>query len=58
LLFKVSCSLDFETIFSLAPYLTNKNLVFCTFNFNALNAICFLLFIGAIGKSAQIGLHL
>ena len=26
-------------------------------NLNVINIICFLLFIGAVGKSAQIGLH-
>jgi NADH-ubiquinone oxidoreductase chain 5 len=51
-------AVDFETIFSLAPYLLNKDLVFCTLKFNTLNLITLLLFIGSAGKSAQIGLHL
>ena len=58
LIFLVVKSVDFETIFSLSPYLINKKLVFTTLYFDALNIICILLFVGAIGKSAQIGLHI
>jgi NADH-ubiquinone oxidoreductase chain 5 len=32
-------------------------LIFCNMKFHAITVICILLFIGAIGKSAQIGLH-
>ena len=31
---------------------------FCGFTFSALNLICFFLFLGAMGKSAQLGLHI
>jgi NADH-ubiquinone oxidoreductase chain 5 len=51
-------AVDFETIFSLAPYLLNKKLIFCSFELNTLNLVTFLLFIGSAGKSAQVGLHL
>ena len=32
-------------------------LIFCNFEFDALTCICLLLFVGAVGKSAQLGLH-
>lgn len=38
---------------SLAP----GSFVFCNQHVDALSAICLLLFVGAVGKSAQIGLH-
>ena len=50
-------SVNFDTIFNLA---SDKSLVtiniFST-DINALTVICLLLFIGAMGKSAQLGLH-
>ncbi len=58
LIYASTQSVDFETIFSLTPYLINNNLVFGTFELNILNTITFFLFVGATGKSAQIGLHL
>ncbi|BBN01409.1 hypothetical protein MPTK1_2g07160 [Marchantia polymorpha subsp. ruderalis] len=30
---------------------------FCNMGFHAITVICILVFIGAVGKSAQIGLH-
>lgn len=52
-------SLKFATVFCLAPCLITEKLFFFTPNFqlNYITFICFFLFIGAMGKSAQIGLH-
>jgi NADH-ubiquinone oxidoreductase chain 5 len=50
-------SIDYATIASLAPYLKNKSINFLNFDFNLLSCICVFLFIGAVGKSAQLGLH-
>jgi len=50
-------SLDFSTIFALSPYIANTNFIFLNLEVDKLTLICLLLFIGVIGKSAQIGLH-
>lgn len=50
-------SLDYSTVFSLVPFFVNKKLIIFAYGFNIIDTICFLLFIGVIGKSAQIGLH-
>jgi len=55
--FFVFKSLDVHLIFSLAPFYLNSTLNFCGFELPILTVICSLLFIGAMGKSAQIGLH-
>ena len=58
MVFFVYCqSVDFSIIFSLIPLLINENFYFCGFYFNVLNLGSFFLFIGAVGKSAQLGLH-
>jgi NADH-ubiquinone oxidoreductase chain 5 len=56
-IFLVFKSLDFTTVFATAPYFVNENFVFFNFEVDKLTLICILLFIGAVGKSAQIGLH-
>jgi NADH-quinone oxidoreductase subunit L len=45
---------DFSTIFARVGDLANTKLAY---DYSTLDAICFLLFIGCMGKSAQIGLH-
>jgi NADH-ubiquinone oxidoreductase chain 5 len=50
-------SIDFITVFATAPYFANVNFVFFNTVCDQLTIICILLFIGAVGKSAQIGLH-
>ena len=50
-------SLNFLTLFSIIPYLSNSNFFFFGVEFNLLNVICFFLLLGAFGKSAQLGLH-
>ena len=50
-------TVDFITVFACAHHFANTNFIFCTFEFDILNTLCILLFVGAIGKSAQLGLH-
>jgi NADH-ubiquinone oxidoreductase chain 5 len=56
-IFFVFKSLDVHVIFALAPFFLNSTLNFLGFQLPVLMVICSLLFIGAMGKSAQIGLH-
>src|SRR6202048_622334 len=50
-------STDFETIFACAPGLTGKTIDFFGWHADALTLTCLLLFMGAMGKSAQFLLH-
>src|ERR1700684_386122 len=50
-------SVDFETIFAGAPGLTGKTIDFFGWHADALTLTCLLLFMGAMGKSAQFLLH-
>jgi len=50
-------AVDYATVFALAPQLSSFTLFFFNFEFKALNLIGILLFVGAVGKSAQLGLH-
>ncbi|KAI3423008.1 hypothetical protein D9Q98_010851, partial (mitochondrion) [Chlorella vulgaris] len=56
-IFSVFKTSDFSIVFACAPYLATKSLVFCNLEFHAFTCISLLLFIGAVGKSAQLGLH-
>ena len=58
-IFYVFGSVDYSTVFALASNVWSKGeqLSFFQMNFDSLNFICFFLFFGAVGKSAQIGLH-
>ena len=56
-LFYVFKTTDFASIFPCVPLIATQKFIFCTFEFDALTCICLLLFVGAIGKSAQLGLH-
>jgi NADH:ubiquinone oxidoreductase subunit 5 (subunit L)/multisubunit Na+/H+ antiporter MnhA subunit len=57
LIFYYFKNLDFSVIFNLSYFLVFDNINFLFFNINKLNFICFFLFLGVIGKSAQLGLH-
>ena len=57
ILFFFTRSLDFEIIFSMKEQLSFNKFSFFGFDFNVLDTICFFLFMGAMGKSAQIFLH-
>src|SRR3954452_18883639 len=50
-------STDFETIFAGAPGLSGKTIDFFGWHADALTLTCLLLFMGAMGKSAQFLLH-
>jgi len=50
-------SLNFGTVFAMAPFFQDKTLFFAGFELDILSTIAALLFFGACGKSAQIGLH-
>ena len=50
-------SISFETIFAAAPDKADATIEFLGFEAHALTTLCILLFIGAMGKSAQLGLH-
>jgi NADH-quinone oxidoreductase subunit L len=50
-------TLDFNAVFAAAPAIAGKTFVFAGYNFDILTTICLLLFMGAMGKSAQLGLH-
>ena len=50
-------SIDFDTIFAGAPGLTGKTIDFFGWHADALTLTCLLLFMGAMGKSAQFLLH-
>jgi len=56
-IFFVFKSIDFSTVFASCYYLFNINFLFFNIELDALTIISLLLFVGAIGKSAQIGLH-
>src|SRR5579863_541789 len=55
--FVIFGSLDFDTVFGKAPGAVNTVMNFLGWQVPALSLACVLLFIGAMGKSAQIGLH-
>lgn len=50
-------TLDFSVVFLLAPYMQFYNINFFFQQVPLLDIICFFFLIGAVGKSAQIGLH-
>src|SRR5579864_7081615 len=55
--FVIFGSLDFDTVFGKAPTATHTVMNFLGWQVPALTLACVLLFIGAMGKSAQLGLH-
>ena len=50
-------SVDYATIFALAPTAVGSTIERRGFHFDSLTVIGLLLFVGAVGKSAQLGLH-
>ena len=57
LIFYLFGTVNYSEVFELIPQSLDKKLSFLGINFNAINLICILLFIGAMGKSAQLFLH-
>ncbi|MFY9288530.1 MAG: NADH-quinone oxidoreductase subunit L [Alphaproteobacteria bacterium] len=50
-------SVDFASMFAKAPQLATVEMIFMGHAVPALTTVCLLLFVGAMGKSAQLGLH-
>lgn len=52
-------AVDYATVFSIAPFVSSggTNSLFFFYSFDSLTIISLLLFVGAVGKSAQLGLH-
>ena len=50
-------SIDFSIMFSVTPYVLVRSLTFFNCEINILTIISFFVFLGAVGKSAQLGLH-
>ena len=57
LIFYLFGTVNYAEVFEQIPSIVDKNLVFLGIEVNAIDLICLLLFIGAMGKSAQILLH-
>ena len=56
-LFMLTDSIKFDDIFAVVPELAEQTIGFAGMEFNAANLVAILLFIGAMGKSAQFILH-
>ena len=57
LIFYIFGTVNYNEVFSQVPYNADKEISFIGVNIKAINLICILLFIGAMGKSAQFLLH-
>src|ERR1700684_829814 len=55
--FYLTGAVDFDTVFAQAPALVGKTFHFLSWDLDTLTVICLLLFMGAMGKSAQFLLH-
>ncbi|MDG1531849.1 MAG: NADH-quinone oxidoreductase subunit L [Paracoccaceae bacterium] len=56
-LFLMTDSINFTEIFAATPELAHQSITFLWKDWNAANVLAFLLFVGAMGKSAQLLLH-
>jgi proton-translocating NADH-quinone oxidoreductase chain L len=56
-IFFVFNAIDYSTVFAAAPMVAGTTFSFLGFEIEKLTIICLLLFVGAVGKSAQVGLH-
>ena len=56
-IFYIFGTISFDSIFSQVDQFSDHQIQFLSFSFPTLDFLCFLLFIGAMGKSAQLGLH-
>ena len=56
-IFSIFKTVDFATVFACAAHMKNETFIIAGFSVHSLTAIGVLLFIGAVGKSAQLGLH-
>ncbi|MEM1401069.1 MAG: proton-conducting transporter membrane subunit, partial [Pseudomonadota bacterium] len=56
-IFILTGSVQFDQVFAVVPDLVDETFIFLGMEFHALTLACILLFVGAMGKSAQLGLH-
>ncbi|MDC0215514.1 NADH-quinone oxidoreductase subunit L [Candidatus Pelagibacter sp.] len=57
LIFYLFKTVNYNEVFLLVPEFSDKKIIFLGFNLKAVDLICMLLFVGAMGKSAQFLLH-
>ena len=57
LIFYLFDTVNYSEVFELIPTIKDKDLIFLGIEIGAIDLICLLLFVGAMGKSAQILLH-
>jgi NADH-quinone oxidoreductase subunit L len=58
LVFAYTGSLDYATVFKSASYLASQQIeLFSGYSWSLMTVICILLYVGAMGKSAQVPLH-
>src|SRR6478672_6589023 len=57
LIFVYFKAVDYATVAVLSPFFKEKVVNFLSFDVDLLSTICIFLFLGAVGKSAQLGLH-
>lgn len=57
LIFLTFKTTDYALVFNLIPFIASDSYLFLNMTMNKIQIIAFFLFIGAIGKSAQIGMH-
>ena len=57
LIFYLFGTVNYSEVFELIPTIIDEKLIFLGIELNSIDLICLLLFIGAMGKSAQILLH-
>lgn len=50
-------TVNYATVFALTPLLKDKLIVFFHFDLHLLTTVAIFLFVGVVGKSAQLGLH-
>jgi NADH-quinone oxidoreductase subunit L len=55
--FAIFGSIEFDTIFAAAPEQTGQTMRFLSWDLDVMTVLCLLLFMGAMGKSAQFLLH-
>src|SRR3954467_1451712 len=56
-IYSVFGTLDFDAVFAAAPAMASKSFIFAGHSVPIITTLCLLLFVGAMGKSAQLGLH-
>ncbi|HSE75863.1 MAG TPA: NADH-quinone oxidoreductase subunit L, partial [Dongiaceae bacterium] len=55
--FAIFGTVSFDAVFAAAPGKAGQSFHFLSWNADVLTTLCLLLFVGAMGKSAQLGLH-